>query len=572
MMDAKKNLVLALNEAAKKAFDTELAQISEEMLETPPDSAMGDFAFPCFRFSKTLKQAPNQIAQKLMDAFDAPMLASAKTLGPYLNFFLNRENFAKDMIETILTEPGRWGAKEKNGKTVCIDYSSINIAKRFHIGHLSTTVIGAALARIYSFLGWNVVRINHLGDWGTQFGKMIAAYKHWGSPEEVEKGGVQALSDLYVRFHKEAENNPALEDEGRQWFKKIEDNDSEALAIFNRFKELTLKDASKVYALLNVDFDSYAGESFYNDKMQPVIDELKEKNLLKESEGAYVVDLATEEDNPKLPPCLILKSDGATLYATRDLAAALYRKNTYHFDKCLYVVAYQQDLHFKQIFRVLEKMGYDFAKTQMEHVAFGMVSYEGEALSTRKGNTVFLEELLERAQEKALSILEEKSPNIKNKEKVAKQIGIGAVVFSTLFNNRVKDIDFRWDRALSFDGETAPYVQYTVTRCASVIAKAGEINAAPDYSCLTSDEAHQTLLALFAFRDAVEEAMQRNEPYLVTRSLVSIAKAFNKFYYEERIISDVAGITKAKVLLTKSVRDVLIIGLSLLGIEAPEKM
>lgn len=571
-MDAKTALTLEINKAIAKAFSEEFAIVSEEMLETPPDKSMGDFAFPCFRLSKPLKMPPVKIAEALSQSFAGEKIAKAEQLGPYLNFFLDRESFARDIIEGVIKSDGRWGASEDGrGKTVCLDYSSINIAKRFHIGHLSTTVIGAALARIYEFQGWRSVRINHLGDWGTQFGKMIAAFKHWGSKEQVEQGGVQALSDLYVRFHKEAEQNPELENEGRMWFKKIEDGDSEALEIFNNFKELTLRDAAKVYELLNVDFDSYAGESFYNDKMQAVIDELKQKELLEESEGAFVVKLDGENDKPKLPPCLILKSDGASLYATRDLAAALYRKKTYNFDKCLYVVAYQQDLHFRQLFRVLKKMGHEFADN-MEHVAFGMVSYEGEALSTRKGNIIYLEDLLRRSQEKALKIIEEKSPNMENKEKTARQIGIGSVIFSVLFNNRIKDIDFWWDRALSFDGETAPYVQYTATRCQSVLQKGKDITAEPDYSCLSSDCSQQLLLAINAFKDAVKDALERNEPYLVTRAVMQIAKCYNKFYYEERIISDDAAQTRARLLLSKATREVILTGLRLLGIEAPDKM
>ena len=308
-------------------------------------------------------------------------------------------------------------------------------------------MIGNSLKRIYEFLGYTTVGINHMGDWGTQFGKMICAYKKWGTREEVEKGGVDAMTSLYVRFHEEAEKDPSLEDEGRAWFKKIEDGDEEALAIFAWFKEVTLRDAAKVYEKLGVSFDSYAGESFYVDKMAPVIQELRDKNLLVQSEGAWVVDLS--EDN--MPPCLILKKDGTTIYATRDITAAIYRQNTYHFDKCLYVVAYQQDLHFRQVFRVLEKMGYDWAKDCV-HVSFGMVSFEGEALATRKGNVVYLEDLLNQAEAKALEIIKEKSPDLENKEDVARQVGIGAVIYTDLSNNRIKDIDFHWDRALNFEG------------------------------------------------------------------------------------------------------------------------
>ena len=540
------------------------------LLEVPPDQQMGDYAFPCFKLSRALHQAPPMIARDLCAAFDSEDVARAECVNGYLNFFLNRGNFAEGILNAIDKAPERWGASDLGaGKTVCLDYSSINIAKRFHIGHLSTTVLGNSLKRIFDFLGYKTVGINHLGDWGTQFGKMIAAYKHWGSEEMIEQGGVSALSDLYVRFHAEAEKNPALEDEGRAWFKKIEDGDEEALAIFNRFKEMTLRDAQKVYDLLGVTFDSYAGESFYNDKMGRVIDELTAKNLLVESDGAKIVDL-TEYN---MPPCLILKRDGATLYATRDIAAALYRKDTYDFDQCLYVVAYQQDLHFRQWFKVVELMGYEWAKTSLKHVAFGMVSYEGESLSTRKGHVIYLEELLRRAQEKALKIIDEKSPNLENREEVARQVGIGAVVYATLQNSRIKDIDFWWDRALNFDGETGPYVQYTCARCGSVLRKAPQINAAPDFSALDNDEAQQLLLLLSRFPDSVRDAAAKYEPSIVTRAVTDVAKAYNKFYYEHRVLdeTDMPG-TAARLMLTRAARAVIKTGLYLIGVEAPERM
>lgn len=569
-MNARDTLASLLCGAAERAFPgQELPGDIRSLLEVPPDSKMGDYAFPCFRLSKALRMGPQQIAEKLRAELDGESAAKAVVAGGYLNFFLNREHFARDVIGEVLAANGRWGASmEDEGKTVCLDFSSINIAKRFHIGHLSTTVIGAALARIYAYLGWKTVSINHLGDWGTQFGKMIAAYKHWGSDEMIEKGGVQALSDLYVRFHQEAQSDPKLDDEGRAWFKKIEDGDEEALRIFTKFKEMTLRDAQRVYDVLGTRFDSYNGEAFYNDKMAPVIDSLREKGLLKESDGAWVVDL--EEDG--MPPCLILKSDGATLYATRDLAAALYRKSTYRFNKCLYVVAYQQELHFRQLFRVLEKMGCDWAKDEMTHVAFGMVSYEGAALSTRKGNVIYLDELLKKAQEKALGILEEKSPGIEDKETVARQVGVGAVVFSTLFNQRIKDIDFWWDKALNFDGETGPYVQYTAARIASVLRKGKGVSKEPDYAGVTSDEAQQLLLSLSRFPEAVRDAMERNEPYLVTRAVVDVAKCYNKFYYEQRIITDSESESAARLLLSRAAREVIVAGLGLIGVETPDRM
>ena len=538
------------------------------LLAVPPDPAMGDYAFPCFRLAKPLRSAPPKIAEALCAAWGREDVASVQPVNGYMNFFLNRANFAAQAMAALQAQGDRYGAGDiGQGKTICLDYSSINIAKRFHIGHLSTTMIGHSLRRIYDYLGYTTVSINHLGDWGTQFGKMICAYKLWGSKEEVEKGGVDALTELYVRFHEEAEKDPSLEDQGRAWFRKIEEGDEEALAIFTWFKELTLKDAARVYDMLGVTFDSYAGESFYIDKMEPVIQELRDRGLLTQSEGAWVVDLS--EDN--MPPCLILKKDGATIYATRDLTAAIYRQNTYHFDKCLYVVAYQQDLHFRQVFRVLEKMGYDWAKDCV-HVSFGMVSFEGEALSTRKGNVVHLDDLLNQSVEKALAIIREKSPDLEDKENVARQIGIGAVIYTDLSNNRIKDIDFRWDRALNFDGESGPYVQYTHARCCSVLRKAGEQAAEPDWAALSDDEAQALLRLMSRFPDVIREAAAKYEPSMVTRAVTDIAQAYNKYYYEHRILdADPAG-TAARVALTDAARRVIKIGLYLIGIEAPERM
>ena len=570
-MDMKQRIAGLVGEMLQAAYpDAQgLPEDIAALLEVPPDPAMGDYAFPCFKLSKALRMGPPMIAKKLSEAMSRPEVARVECVGGYLNFFFNRENVARELLGAVLAAPGKWGASDAGaGKTVCLDYSSINIAKRFHIGHLSTTMIGNSLKRIYDFLGWKTVSINHLGDWGTQFGKMICAYKRWGDKETVEKGGVEEMTKLYVRFHAEAEKHPELEDEGRAWFKKIEDGDPEALSIFHWFKDVTLKDAMKVYDVLGVSFDSYAGESFYADKTDRVVNELREKGLLKESDGALIVDL--EEDN--MPPCLILKRDGTTIYATRDLAAIFYRKDTYHFDKCLYVVAYQQDLHFRQIFKVVELMGYPWAKDELVHVAFGMVSYEGQSLSTREGHVVYLEDLLRRAQEKALQIIREKSPNLENKEEAARQVGVGAVVYSTLQNSRIKDIDFWWDRALSFDGETGPYVQYTHARCCSVLRKTPENLPAPDYAALSDDESQALLRLLSRFPEAVSEACLRNEPSIVTRATTEIAKAYNKFYYEHRILDDDPAVTAARIALTQASQQVIKTGLYLIGVAAPERM
>ena len=571
-MDMKQIIAGRIADAAQASFENCALTVADvtAMLETPPDKKLGDYALPCFRLSKTLRKAPQMIASALAEKMSGEEIDRVEVVGGYMNIFVSRGSLAEGIVKAVLANPGRWGSSEVGkGKTVCLDYSSINIAKRFHIGHLSTTMIGHSLKRIYDFNGYTTVGINHLGDWGTQFGKMICAYKKWGNREEVEAGGVQAMVDLYVRFHAEAEKDPSLEDEGRAWFKKIEDGDPEAMEIFSWFKEVTLKDTQRVYDLLGVSFDSYNGEAFYDDKMGPVVDELREKGLLVESQGAQVVQL----EEYGMPPALVLRSDGATLYITRDLAAAFYRHNTYHFDKCLYVVAYQQNLHFKQLFKIIELMGYDWCKG-MEHVSFGMVSYEGRALSTREGYVVYLEDLLNKAVEKAREIIEEKSPNLPNKDEVARQVGVGAVVYFDLHNDRNKDIDFRWERALNFDGETGPYVQYTHARCCSVLRKAqAYADVEPDYSVLCDDEALDVLMLISRFPEVVRKAMDQNEPSLITRHTTSLAQAYNKYYVEHRIMeeNDPAG-SAARVNLTDAVRDVIKTGLYLIGVEAPERM
>ena len=574
-MDMKQSIAQLIFEAIKVSFsaltDFPSAEEINGYLEVPPEKEMGDYAFPCFKLSKALRSGPQQIAATLAGAVRAPEICRAAQQGGYLNFFLNRENFARETLTAIhAAGEGYGGGRDGAGKTVCLDFSSINIAKRFHIGHLSTTMIGHSLRRIYDFLGYHTVAINYLGDWGTQFGKLISAYKRWGNQAEVEEDGVEALTRLYVRFHDEAEKDPSLEDEGRAWFKKIEDGDKEALDIFNRFKELTLRDTQRVYDMLDVTFDSYNGEAFFNDKMGRVLSELKEKELLTLSDGASIVEV-----DEGMPPCLILKKDGATLYATRDIAAALWRKDTYHFDRCLYIVAYQQDLHFRQWFKVIDKMGYSWAK-DLVHVSFGMISYEGQTLATRKGHVVYLEDLLNRAKEKALEIINEKSPGLENKEEVAAQVGIGAVIFTDLFNSRIKDIDFWWDRALNFDGETGPYVQYTHARCCSVQRKAGEQTAEntadADYSGLSDDYAQDLLLLLSRFPAAVREAADRYEPSIVTRALTEIAKSYNKFYYENRILDAEPGVRSARLQLTAATRQVLSTALHLIGMKAPQRM
>lgn len=563
-----KTLIAAAIAAALPAPAALPAEEIAGMLETPPNPEMGDFAFPCFKLAKTLRKAPPLIAGELAAAVELPQgVEKAAATGAYVNFTLDRAAQARAVLARIDREGGRYGGSDVGaGRNVCIDYSSVNIAKPLHIGHLPSTVIGNALYRIYNHMGYRSVGINHLGDWGTQFGKMIYAYKAWGDRETIERGGVDELVKLYVRFHQEAEGDEALNEAARAWFKKIEDNDPEAMALFNWFKEITLAEVQKVFDLMGIRFDSYAGESFYNDKMDRVVDELKAKGLLKLDQGAQIVDLS----DYKMPPCIILRSDGATLYATRDIAAALYRKDAYDFAKCLYVVAYQQDLHFRQWFKVVELMGYDWAK-DLKHVAFGMVSGTEGAFSTRKGNMVKLRDVLQAAIDKTGAIMAEKSPNLENRDEIAREVGVGALVWNSLYNGRIKDVVFDWDTVLNFDGETGPYAQYTHARACSVLRKAqpeGEI----DYGALTDAESRALIAALAAFPDAVAEAMEKNEPYLVSRAVMAICQTFNRFYYERRIMADEANVRNARLKLTDAARRVIAIGLDLVGLKAPERM
>ena len=538
------------------------------LVTVPPDASMGDYALPCFKLAKVLRKSPALIAEAI--AKDYPLdgvVSEAKALNGYVNFRIARGGLAKDVLTRILSEGEKYGASRMGeGKTICIDYSSVNIAKPFHIGHLSTTVIGGALYRIFKFLGYNTVGINHLGDYGTQFGKLIAAYKRWGNKEEAEKGGIHAINDLYVRFNEEADEG--MEAEAREYFRLIESGDREANELFDWFKSLTLSYVKGIYEKLHITFDSYAGERFYTDKMAPVVEELKEKGLLKESNGAQIVDL----EPYGMPPCLILRSDGASLYATRDLAAAIYRKKTYDFDKCLYVVAYQQNLHFKQVFKVLELMGKDWAK-DLVHVAYGMVSLEDGAMSTRKGKVVWLEDVINRCVEKAYSVIDEKNPTLENKKEIAEKVGVGAVIFSALYNNKIKDIVFSYDKALNFDGETSVYVQYTCARASSVLAKAAEggYEAAIPETYTPCDQEFELVKALADFPETVKAAAERYEPSFVARWCVDTAQKFNKFYFDCKILQDEE--TRAfRLALTKATLSALSNGLALLGIGVPEKM
>ncbi len=543
------------------------AELLESYIEVPPNTDMGDYALPCFKLSKIMRSSPIKIAEDLKNAFVCDEYVSECTaLNGYLNFKINRNAFAKDVLAEVLSKEDKYGSADVgNGKTICIDYSSINIAKPFHIGHLSTTVIGSALCKIFRFLGYKVVGINHLGDYGTQFGKLIVAFKKWSSVEAVKEGRLKELTRIYVKFHDEAKLDPSLDDEARRYFKLIEDGDEESNKLFKLFKDITLEEVEKIYKLLNVTFDSYAGESFYNDKMSPIVEELKEKNLLKVSDGASIVDL----EDYGMPPCLILKSDGSTLYATRDIAAATYRKNTYNFDKCLYVVAYQQNLHFKQFFKVVELMGKEWAK-DLIHVAYGMVSLESGSMSTRSGNVVLLEDVINKTIEKAYEVIEQKNPNIKDKDHTAKAVGTGAVIFGALCNNKIKDIVFSYDRVLSFEGETCPYVQYTVARCNSVLTKFG-VDGGYEIPNLNSEE-YEVISTLAKFGDIILSASRNYEPSLITRYALELSGVFNKFYMNCKIACEDENIKKFRLAITKAVKITLTNALTLLGIETVEEM
>jgi arginyl-tRNA synthetase len=540
-----------------------------DVIEIPPGMEMGDYAFPCFILAKTFKKNPTLIAKELSENIKLNKnFEKVVNNGPYLNFYLNRTEFNKDVLKETYKNDN-YGKKDiGKDRNVVVEFSSPNIAKPFHIGHIRTTVIGNAINNIYDFMGFNTIAINHLGDYGTQFGMLISAYKKWGNREAIEKNPIKELLKLYIRFNKEAEEKPELNDEAREWFKKLEQGDEEAKSLWQWFKDVSLKEFNRVYEMLNIKFDSYAGESFYSDKMERVINELEEKNLLKKSEGAEIVDLEEYD----MPSPLIKKSDGSTLYITRDIAASIYRKEKYDFYKNIYVVASQQNLHFQQWIKIVELMGYDWAKDCI-HVPFGMVSLEEGTLSTRKGRVVFLEDVLTKAVEKTKEIIEERNPDLENKDEVAKKVGVGAVVFQELYNNRIKDYTFSWNKTLSFEGETGPYVQYTYARTCSIINKAKiDIDDKVDYTLLKEDIEFEITKALYDFSNVIEDAMFKYEPFYITRYIVDLAQKYNRFYNKCPILKEEEELKKARLLITLGVNKVIKTGLNLLGIETPEKM
>lgn len=546
------------------------------LMEVPPNPELGDLSLPCFRLSKQLKKSPQIIASELKEQLKDDIIEEMDSVSGYLNITFNKSKLADDIIQDVLKSGEQYGARNLGkGKTVVIDYSSPNIAKPFHVAHLRSTVIGHALVQIFSFLGYNCIGINHLGDWGTQFGKLIVAYQLWGNSDEIKSKGIDELLRLYVKFHEEAEKDPTLEDQARAWFAKMEHGDESALKLWKWFVEISMEEFQNIYQLLGVQFDSNAGESFYNDKMDPVIQELKHKQLMVEDEGAWIVKL----EDYGMPPALMLKRDGSSLYHTRDVTAAIYRKDTYDFDKAIYVTDYAQNLHFKQWFKVIERMGCEWAK-DLEHVAFGRVSIEGMSLSTRKGNVVKLEELLQKAIDKTRDIIEARNPGLENKHEVAKQVGVGAIVFNDLKGNRMTDINFTWEDALNFDGETGPYVQYTFARICSVIRiakkeKGMELSTNPfqiDTTLLQNVEAVAVIKTLQWFGERIEQAMNKREPSMITRYLIDLAQDFNRFYHACHVLVDDPDLCKARLAIVQCVKITLQNGLNLIGLEAPEKM
>ena len=562
MTEIKKLIAAAVSEAEGLS-----AGDIEAMLEYPPDSAMGDIALPCFKLSKTLRKSPVMIASELKEKLALPEIGRIESVGGYLNFYVSPNYYAEELIPEILSEKGEYGKSTMGaGKTVVLDYSAPNICKPFHIGHFASTVIGHSLKKLHEFCGYKCVGVNHLGDWGTQFGKQITAYKLWGDRAAVEKLGVDELVRLYVKFHEEAEKDPSLNDRARAEFAKLEEGDPENTELWKWFVKISLDECNKTYKRLGIDFDSYAGESFYTDKMQEQVDLLRGKGLLKIDNGASIVDLSEYS----MPPCLILKSDGSTLYPTRDIAAAVYRDRTYHFDKCIYVTAYQQCLHFKQWFKVVELMGYDFAD-KLVHVPYGMVSIDGAKLATRTGNVILIRDLLSAAVDKVTDVINEKNPNLENKEQTAEAVGIGAVIFHYLLNNRIKDVNFVMEDALSFDGNTGPYAQYTYARTCSILEKAGEVTV--DGIRITEPAEAALCKVLSQFGEAVLSAVADYEPSDVTRYILDVCTAFNRFYHDCPILSaDDETARKSRVALTQATNYVLGNALPLICLKTPEKI
>lgn len=561
------------NEIAKKISAITNVNVAdlEGYIETPPNPEMGDFAFPCFKLAKELRKAPPAIAAELKEQLTTDeVIERIDVAGGYLNFFISKEGLVKNVIDEVLTKGDLYGSSDLGaGKNIVIDYSSPNIAKPFHIGHLRTTVIGGALYKMYKFLGYNVIGINHLGDWGMGISKTIAGYEMWKDEYSFDENPILSVLAIYVRFNKLEKEDPTMTEKAREVLIRLENKDEETTKLWKWIIDISLENYQKVYDLLGSEFDSFNGEAFYNDKMDRVVDELNAKGLLKDSEGAKVVEMPDD-----MPPCIIITSAGTTIYATRDLAALLYRIDNYNFEKALYVVGSEQSLHFKQVFKTLELMGYEkYAKT-CEHIPFGLILDEnGEKIGSRKGGALLtLEEILNESIEKSLKIIEEKNPDLENKEEVAKMVGVGAIIFNDLSNNRIKDEIFDWNQLLNFAGETGPYLQYTYVRTNSILRNANVEIDNVDASKLLDKEAIEVIKKISEYPDVIISAVNKNEPSLISRHIIDVAQSFSRFYNEHQIICDDEETKKARIALTKSVGHVIKSGLSILGIKTPEKM
>ena len=570
MQNFKRNASESILKVLKSSFADVNIQASElaDMLEYPPDTTMGDLALPCFKLSKSLRRSPVQIAQIIAEGLSDQTIKKVEAVNGYLNICVSDEYLSKIITADILSNKEKYGSDTfGNGKTVVLDYSSPNVAKPFHIGHLGTTVIGHSLKKLHEFVGYKCVGINYLGDWGTQFGKMIVAFKKWGDRDAINEGGIDKLVELYVKFHQAAEENPVLNDEARAEFHKLELGDEENIALWKWFIEISIAEYKKTYGQLGIEFDSYKGESFYTDKMPAQVEKLREMGLLKIDDGASIVDL--EEYN--MPPCLILKRDGSTLYPTRDIAAAVYRKQVYDFDKAIYVTSAGQSLHFAQWFKVVELMQYDW-HDKLVHVPYGTVSINGAKLATRTGNVILLKDLFAQAIEKVSEIMDEKNPNLQNKDQVAEAVGVGAIVFYYLSSNRIRDINFVLEDALSFDGNTGPYVQYTYARTCSLLEKAKEIECA-DNMTFTADEERDLVKTLSRFPEKVLEALEAYEPSIITRYILDVATAFNRFYHNCHILSVENGdVLSTRIALTKATNYVLGNAFELICLKKTEKI
>ncbi|MEO1782375.1 arginine--tRNA ligase [Enterococcus diestrammenae] len=563
-MNNKEIVAKAIFEVVKD--DLTLAQV-QGLLENPKAADHGDVAFPAFALAKVYRKAPQQIAQELAEKIDGTSFEKVAVVGPYLNFFMSKGNISQSVLAKIISEKEHYGdAAIGLGQTVPIDMSSPNIAKPISMGHLRSTVIGNSIGFIMEKIGYQPIRINHLGDWGTQFGKLIVAYKKWGAEAAVKADPIKELLRLYVDFHEKAETEPALEDEARAWFKKLEEGDEEAISLWQWFREESLKEFNKIYDLLGVSFDSMNGEAFYNDKMTEIVDLLEAKHLLKEDQGAEIVDLSAYDLNP----ALIKKSDGATLYITRDLAAALYRKRTYNFAKSIYVVGNEQSYHFKQLKAVLKEMGFDWSD-EIAHVAFGLITQGGKKLSTRKGKIILLEKVLMEATELAKAQIIEKNPTLANKDEVAQQVGVGAVIFHDLKNDRMNNFDFDLEEVVRFEGETGPYVQYSHARAMSILAKAAFMPDAMAVYSLQDENSWEVIKLLQQYPDTVLAAADKYEPSVIAKHAIKLAQAFNKFYANVKVLAEDEE-KNARLALVYAVTVILKEDLRLLGLQAPEKM